>query len=112
MATIRTRAIAENPRYISTGRKLDIKTSLHQYPGKDGMTYQERGKMWKQEKAIRQGVKPTDKDLALLHTLHAETDNAVVAAIWEWYAQHGCVKLSALTYLRGLAANLGRWQGQ
>lgn len=70
------------------------------------MSYEDKRRMWKQEKALREGVKPTDKDLALLHTLHAETDNAVVAAIWAWYENHGCVKLSQLTYLRGLAAQL------
>lgn len=70
------------------------------------MSYEDKRRMWKLQKALREGVKPTDKDLALLHTLHAETDNAVVAAIWAWYELHGCVKLSQLTYLRSLVARL------
>ena len=96
---------SDNPRYYSTGKKLDIKKGVEQYqPG--WMPKDEYWKMRKQERALREGVKPTSQDLALLHTLHAETDNAVVAAIWQWYDNHGCVKLSQLTYLRGLAAQL------
>ena len=95
---------SDNPRYYSTGAKLDIRKSECKY--KDGLTWEQRKKAWAREKALREGVKPTDKDLALLCTLHAETDNAVVAAIWQWYDLHGCVKLSQLTYLRGLWAQL------
>ena len=97
--------MSDNPRYYSTGAKLDIKKGVEQYqPGY--MPIAQRRKMWKQERALREGVKPTAQDLALLHTLHAETDNAVVAGINTWYELHGCVKLSQLTYLRGLAAQL------
>jgi hypothetical protein len=92
------------PNYTGAKDKKQLLT-LASVPAPE-MSYEDKRRMRKQERAIREGVKPTDKDLALLHTLHAETDNAVVAAINNWYSLHGCVKLSQLTYLRGLAATL------
>lgn len=71
---------------------------------KDGLTCEERAKMWKMQRAIREGVKPVEQDLQLLTRLREELPaDAVVQAIWSWYCNHGCMKLSQLTYLRARA---------
>ena len=45
-----------NPRYYSTGAKLDIRTSDKVPRFNDGLTYKERGEMWARNAAKKKAM--------------------------------------------------------
>lgn len=89
---------SDNPRYYSTGAKLDIRKSVDKW--NDGLTYEERGRMWKQQAAIKAGIKPSSAILSRMEELSKV--NKVVAQIKDWYELHGVIRLSQLNYIENV----------